>query len=54
VKGENGILTENLMKKGAKVINRDIAVFAFFLFLSFVFWYLNSSEKKMKPESDIW
>jgi hypothetical protein len=46
VKGENGILTENLMKKGAKVINRDIAVFAFFLFLSFVFWYLNSLGKE--------
>ena len=46
MKGENGILTENLMKKGAKVINRDIAVFAFFLFLSFVFWYLNSLGKE--------
>jgi len=46
VTGDNGILAENLMKKGAKVINRDIAVFAFFLFLSFVFWYLNSLGKE--------
>jgi hypothetical protein len=46
VKGENGILKENLMKKGAKVINRDIAVFAFFLFLSFSLWYLNSLSKE--------
>jgi hypothetical protein len=46
VKGANGILRENLMKKGAKAINRDIAVFAFFLFLSFVFWYLNSLGKE--------
>lgn len=44
--GDNGILAENLMKKGAKAINRDIAVFAFFLFLSFVFWYLNSLGKE--------
>jgi hypothetical protein len=46
VTGDNGILAENLMKKGAKAINRDIAVFAFFLFLSFVFWYLNSLGKE--------
>ena len=46
MKGENGILKENLMKKGAKAINRDIAVFAFFLFLSFAFWYLNSLGKE--------
>ena len=46
MKGANGILRENLMKKGAKAINRDIAVFAFFLFLSFVFWYLNSLGKE--------
>jgi hypothetical protein len=46
VKGENGKRTENLKKKGVKVINRDIAVFAFFLFLSFIFWYLNSLGKE--------
>ena len=46
MKGANGILRENLMKKGAKAINRDIAVFAFFLFLSFVFWYINSLGKE--------
>ena len=34
------------MKKGVRVINRDIAVFAFFLFLSFIFWYLNSLGKE--------
>ncbi len=46
MKGENGKRTENLKKKGVKVINRDIAVFAFFLFLSFIFWYLNSLGKE--------
>jgi hypothetical protein len=46
VKEGNGIRKENLMKKGARVMNRDIAVFAFFLFLSFIFWYLNSLGKE--------
>ncbi|MGD0757118.1 MAG: hypothetical protein ABR927_18900 [Bacteroidales bacterium] len=44
--GNNGIRTDKIMKKGAKVINRDIAVFAFFLFLSFIFWYFNSLGKE--------
>jgi len=35
-----------LTKKGVGGINRDVAVFAFFLFLSFVFWYLNSLGKE--------
>jgi hypothetical protein len=46
VKGENGIRNERLTKRGVRAINRDIAVFAFFLFLSFVFWYLNSLSKE--------
>jgi hypothetical protein len=46
VKGQNGIRTNNLLKKGVRVIKRDIAVFAFFLFLSFIFWYLNSLGKE--------
>jgi hypothetical protein len=48
VKGENGIRKEILMKKGARVINRDIAVFAFFLFLSFILWYVNSLGKEIE------
>jgi hypothetical protein len=48
VKGEDGIRTENLTKKGVRVINRDVAVFAFFLFLSFIFWYLNSLGKEVE------
>lgn len=48
MKGENGKRTENLMKKGARIINRDIAVFTFFLFLSFIFWYLNSLGKEIE------
>jgi hypothetical protein len=48
VKGKDGILAENLMKKKVSVINRDVAVFAFFLFLSFVLWYLNSLGKEIE------
>jgi hypothetical protein len=44
VKGKDGTRTE-LTKKGVGRINRDVLVFAFFLFLSFVFWYLNSLGK---------
>lgn len=35
-----------LTKKGVGRINRDVAVFAFFLLLSFVFWYMNSLGKE--------
>ena len=45
MKGDVETRTE-LTKKGVGRINRDVAVFAFFLFLSFVFWYLNSLGKE--------
>jgi hypothetical protein len=45
LKGDVETRTE-LTKKGVGRINRDVAVFAFFLFLSFVFWYLNSLGKE--------
>lgn len=32
-------------EKGKASLNRDVAVFAFFLLLSFLFWYLNSLSK---------
>jgi hypothetical protein len=38
----------NLSGKGLKPINRNILVFAFFLLLSFVFWYLNSLGKEIE------
>jgi len=46
VKGEDGKRTESLTKRGVRVINRDVAVFAFFLLLSFILWYLNSLGKE--------
>lgn len=36
------------MKKGGRAINRDIAVFAFFLLISFILWYLNSLGKEIE------
>jgi hypothetical protein len=52
VRGDDGIRSENLVKKGARAIKRDIAVFAFFLVLSFIFWYLNSLGKEMEAGID--
>jgi hypothetical protein len=50
VKGKHGMQMGNLTKKGASVINRDVVVFAFFLFLSFVFWYLNFLGKEIEAD----
>lgn len=36
------------VKKGAGRGNRDVVIFVFFLFLSFVFWYLNSLGKDIE------
>ena len=41
---------ENLTKKEISVINKDVVVFVFFLFLSFVFWYLNSLGKEIEAD----
>jgi hypothetical protein len=48
VKEEEGTRTENPSRKGSGVNKKDIAVFAFFLFLSFLFWYINSLGKEME------
>ena len=42
------IRSESLTKKGVSVIKRDGLVFIFFLFLSFIFWYLNSLGKEIE------
>jgi len=41
VKGEDGKRIGSLTIKRVRLINRDVAVFAFFLLLSFILWYLN-------------
>lgn len=40
----------NLLKKGVSLINKNIIVFAFFLFFSFIFWYLNSLGKELEAD----
>jgi hypothetical protein len=50
VKGKHGISKDYLAKKGVSIINRDFVVFAFFLLLSFVFWYLNSLGKEIEAD----
>lgn len=43
---ENGIRKKIPVRKEGKVFNKDIPVFAFFLFITFIFWYLNSLGKE--------
>ena len=45
-----GIRPEKLTKKGAGSVRSDILVFAVFLFLSFIFWYLNSLGKAIQSD----
>ncbi len=40
------IWSDKLTEKGVSNANRDVVVFVFFLFLSFIFWYLNSLSKE--------
>jgi hypothetical protein len=50
VKGGDGPQDSKLTKKGVSIINRDVAVFAFFLLLSFGLWYINSLGKEMEAD----
>lgn len=47
---KDGIGSQTLPKKGRGAINRNILVFAFFLVLSFLFWYLNSLSKEIETD----
>ena len=46
----DGIQQEKLTKKGSGLVRSDILVFAVFLFLSFIFWYLNSLGKAIQSD----
>ena len=50
MKGSDGIQSEKLTKKAVSAINRDVMVFAFFLFLSFGLWYVNSLGKEVEAD----
>lgn len=48
MKGGNVILSESPTGREKRAIKKDIAVFAFFVILSFIFWYLNSLGKEIE------
>jgi hypothetical protein len=48
VNGKQEIVSQNAAKKAKNVIRKDIVVFIFFLFLSFLLWYLNSLGKEIE------
>ena len=50
MKGENEIILKKNGRKAENRIKKDVFVFAFFLFLSFAFWYINSLEKSIEAE----
>jgi hypothetical protein len=50
VDSRDGIGSQNLPKKERAAINSNVLVFAIFLFLSFVFWYLNSLGKELETD----
>jgi hypothetical protein len=50
VKENDEIKINSLKMKEGSSINRDVIVFAFFLFLSFVFWYFNSLGKDFEAD----
>ena len=50
MKGKIGIQPDNLTKKKSGVLNRDVAVFVFFLLLSFILWYINSLGKEVEAD----
>jgi hypothetical protein len=50
VEGNNTIWFKKLSKKEVSLLNKNVVIFAFFLFLAFIFWYLNSMGKEIKSE----
>ena len=50
MKGADEIGSKGLTKKDLSEIKRNVIVFAFFLFLSFIFWYLNSLGKELEAD----
>jgi hypothetical protein len=50
VEGPKSIESKRLTKREVRGIRRNLFVFAFFLFISFIFWYLNSLGKDLEAE----
>lgn len=45
-----GIWIKKLTKKEVRLLNKNVVIFAFFLFLAFTLWYLNSLGKELKSD----
>jgi len=50
VESQNATRNPGYTGKKTKTGNRNVIVFAFFLVLSFIFWYLNSLEKDLETD----
>jgi hypothetical protein len=50
VKWNTGIWFKRLTKKEVSLLNKNVVIFAFFLFLAFIFWYLNSLGKEINSD----
>jgi hypothetical protein len=50
VEKKTGIWIKKLTKKEVRILNKNVVIFAFFLFLAFIFWYLNSLSKELKSD----
>jgi hypothetical protein len=50
VEGKKSIWLKPFWKKELRMLERDIVIFAFSLFLAFVLWYINSLGKEIKGE----
>jgi hypothetical protein len=48
--GKKKIKADNQPTKEGRIVKKDVVVFAFFLFLSFIFWYLNSLGKEIEAD----
>jgi len=47
---KDGKESADLKKRGVSSINKNIIIFTFFLFFSFIFWYLNSLGKDLETD----
>jgi hypothetical protein len=46
----NGIRFKNFTKKEVRLLNKNVVIFAFFLFLAFILWYLNALGKEIETD----
>jgi hypothetical protein len=50
VEGKKSIWPSKISGRGVRMFNKEFLVFAFFLFLSFIFWYLNALRKEIEVD----